>query len=184
MPESEPDDQQNSDVKTLIGLAVAIVLVARDGVSSDGNEEKHRDLGLHRGRASQLRASRHLENVTASKAKPRRFRRGSFAQIVAHFAGCSVIFCTRQFTSSAAKTVFSSGQARPWIQPNSFSDLPSPPSQPITWPSKLILKMRNASAAKRYCGDPAFGGVMQTDQGAPGKNRDRFDVGPANPCHT
>jgi hypothetical protein len=28
MPESEPDDQQNSDVKTLIGLAVAIVLVA------------------------------------------------------------------------------------------------------------------------------------------------------------
>lgn len=27
MAESEPDDQENSDVKTLIGLAVAIVLV-------------------------------------------------------------------------------------------------------------------------------------------------------------
>jgi hypothetical protein len=28
MPESEPDDQENNDAKTLIGLAVAIVLVA------------------------------------------------------------------------------------------------------------------------------------------------------------
>ncbi|MGZ5922916.1 MAG: hypothetical protein ACXWLT_14215 [Rhizomicrobium sp.] len=27
MPESEPDNQENNDVKTLIGLAVAIVLV-------------------------------------------------------------------------------------------------------------------------------------------------------------